>query len=126
MFPQVAALARRPLPLGIGQIGRSFRNEIDTNRFIFRTREFEQLELQYFVEPGTSAKHHSAWVQRCRQWLHRRVGLREDRVRLREYHGEELAHYATATTDLEFCYPHGWDELWGIADRGDYDLQRHE
>lgn len=116
---------RRRLPLGVGQAGTSFRNEIAVGNFLFRTREFEQMELQYFCRPADSAAAFDAWVGRCEEWLARVAGLQPGSVRRASYAKEELAHYALATTDLEFKFPFGWGELWGIANRGDYDLRAH-
>ena len=123
-FSNVMASLRKKLPLGIGQMGKSFRNEIAVGNFVFRTREFEQMELQYFCDPAESAKWFDYWVAFCEEWLLTH-GLSRDNVRRKEYSGKELAHYALATTDLEYRYPFGWEELWGIANRGDYDLRAH-
>jgi glycyl-tRNA synthetase len=125
-FLNVHNATRKKLPFGIGQVGRSFRNEISVGNFVFRTREFDQMELEYFCSPEESPAHFSRWVAFARDWLvSETVGLAPERVRLREYPAKELAHYALATTDLEYEYPFGWDELWGIANRGDFDLKCH-
>jgi glycyl-tRNA synthetase len=120
----VLTATRRRLPLGIGQVGRSYRNEIGVSNFLFRTREFEQMELQYFCAPTESESAYRAWVDTCRQWLSK-VGLPPSAVRVKEYASSELAHYALATSDIEVAFPWGWDELWGIANRGSYDLSAH-
>lgn len=124
-FQNVVQATRRRLPLGLGQVGKSFRNEIATSHFVFRTREFEQAELEFFCHPQESKKWYDYWVQYCFDWLVRRVGLSPDSVRFKNYDKNELAHYALDTTDIEFKYPFGWEELWGIANRGDFDLQCH-
>jgi len=124
-FLQAGATMGMQLPFGIGQCGKSFRNEITLGNFIFRTREFDQMELQYFCEPSTSASWYETWVSECDAWLRDVVGLSEDRVRKYRVPKEDMAHYALAQTDLEFRYPWGWDELWGVANRGSYDLERH-
>jgi hypothetical protein len=123
-FGNVLSSLRRKLPLGIGQVGKSFRNEIAVGNFVFRTREFDQMELQYFCDPADSERHYRYWVDTCEAWLHG-LGLSPAHVRRREYAGKELAHYALATTDLEYRYPFGWEELWGVANRGDFDLRAH-
>ena len=124
-FLDIATSTRRRLPFGVGQSGSSWRNEIDVGPFLFRSREFSQLELQYFCAPASSGAHYAAWVAFCVDWLHRVAGLRPESVRVKEYASAELAHYALATSDILFHFPHGWDELWGIANRGDYDLRAH-
>jgi glycyl-tRNA synthetase len=124
-FLNVLHATRKRLPLGVGQVGTSFRNEIAVGNFLFRTREFEQMELQYFCHPRDSAAAHATWVGRCEAWLLGVAGLRRDSVRRAVHAREELAHYALATTDLEFKFPFGWGELWGVANRGDYDLKAH-
>ena len=124
-FLNVLTATRRRLPLGVGQAGTSFRNEIAVGNFLFRTREFEQMELQYFCHPRDSAAAFGEWVARCEDWLERVAGLRRGSVRRASYAKEELAHYALATTDLEFKFPFGWGELWGVANRGDFDLKAH-
>ena len=105
-------------------MGRSFRNEIAMNNFIFRTREFDQMELEYFCHPDESSEKYKYWVQYCYNWLIK-IGLTDKAIRLKEYTPKELAHYALATTDIEYNFPFGWDELWGIANRGKYDLEAH-
>jgi glycyl-tRNA synthetase len=124
-FSHVVSSTRRRLPLGIGQIGRSFRNEISPGNFLFRAREFTQMELEYFCEPQTSMEWYRFWVQHCIEWLHK-YGLNPETVRTNEYDAADLAHYSCATTDIEFHYPFGWQELWGIAHRGDFDLEQHQ
>jgi glycyl-tRNA synthetase len=124
----VLAQSRAVLPMGLAQVGKAFRNEIAVGQGLFRTREFEQAEIQLFCNASDSAKIHREWVGACNEWLTNAVsgpGLLPELVRRREHEESELAHYALATTDLEFRYPFGWGELWGIANRGDYDLQRH-
>lgn len=123
-FLNIQTSTRRTLPIGIGQMGRSFRNEISLNNFIFRTREFDQMELEYFCHPEESGHKYKYWVEYCHRWL-MNLGLTDTSIRLKEYTPKELAHYALATTDIEYKFPFGWDELWGIANRGDYDLQAH-
>ncbi|MBU0278136.1 MULTISPECIES: glycine--tRNA ligase [unclassified Gemella] len=123
-FKNVQRAMRKKLPLGIGQIGKSFRNEITPGNFIFRTREFEQMELEFFCEPGTELKWHSYWENYCKDWL-LNLGIDENLIRLRAHDKEELSHYSNATTDIEFKFPFGWGELWGIASRTDYDLKQH-
>lgn len=124
-FKNVVRSTRRKLPLGIAQIGKSFRNEITPGNFIFRTREFEQMELEFFCAPGTDLEWFSYWRSFCREWL-LGLGIREDNLRLRDHKPEELSHYSVATTDFEFLFPFGWGELWGIADRTDFDLKQHQ
>ena len=110
--------------IGIGQIGKSFRNEISPGQFLFRTREFEQMELQYFCHPSDAERSYTYWTNYCHQWLIR-YGLSPDRVRQRDHNEKELAHYAKAALDLEYHFPFGWGELWGISNRGDFDLKIH-
>ena len=124
-YNEVARAARKRLPFGIAQHGRSFRNEVTPGNFIFRTREFEQMELQWFCDPSKAGDAYAWWIDRCEGWLRDVCGLRAESVRRREHSDAELAHYASATTDLEFEYPFGWGELWGIANRGDHDLRAH-
>ena len=124
-FKNVVRSTRRKLPLGIAQIGKSFRNEITPGNFIFRTREFEQMELEFFCAPGTDLEWFSYWRNFCHQWL-LGLGIQEDKLRLRDHKPEELSHYSVATTDFEFLFPFGWGELWGIADRTDFDLKQHQ
>lgn len=123
-FNNLVQSKRATLPFGVGQIGKAFRNEISPGNFLFRQREFDLMELQFFTAPEDSAKWHAYWVDYCYNWLLRH-GISESRVRKVPYAKEELAHYAKATTDLQFLFEHGWDELWGIANRGDYDLKAH-
>ena len=124
-FANVQRTTRKKLPFGIGQIGKSFRNEITPGNFTFRTREFEQMELEFFCQPGTDLKWFSYWKNYCRDFL-LSLGIREDSIRLRDHDKEELSHYSNATTDIEFQFPFGWGELWGIADRTDFDLKKHQ
>ncbi len=123
-FRNVLRTTRKKLPIGIGQIGKSFRNEITPGNFTFRTREFEQMELEFFCEPGTDMEWFSYWKDFCVNWLYG-LGLRKENVRLRDHSPEELSHYSKATTDIEYLFPFGWGELWGIAHRTDYDLRQH-
>ena len=123
-FKNVAQLARRKPPFGIAQIGKSFRNEITPGNFIFRTLEFEMMELEYFVPPVESAKWHEYWVAERLGW-HVRYGVREENLRARPHDADELSHYSSATSDIEYRYPMGWSELEGIANRGDFDLTQH-
>lgn len=124
-FSNVQRTSRKKLPFGIGQIGKSFRNEITPGNFIFRVREFEQMELEFFCKPGTDLEWFQYWRGFCRDWL-LSLGMREENLRLRDHDPEELSFYSKATTDFEFLFPFGWGELWGIADRTDYDLTRHQ
>lgn len=124
-FKNVQRTSRKKLPFGIGQIGKSFRNEITPGNFIFRTREFEQMELEFFCEPGTDIEWFNYWRNYCKNWL-LNLGVNEDHMRIRDHSQEELSHYSNATSDIEFLFPFGWGELWGIADRTDYDLKQHE
>ena len=123
-FKNVQRTTRRKLPLGIGQMGRSFRNEITPGNFIFRTREFEQMELEFFCKPGTDLEWYEYWKEFCKNWLIG-IGIKEENLRMREHSKEELSFYSKGTTDIEYLFPFGWGELWGIADRTDYDLSRH-
>jgi glycyl-tRNA synthetase len=116
---------RLKLPFGIGQIGKAFRNEITPGNFIFRTREFEQMEMEFFCRPGTDLEWFDYWKNYCKQWL-LDLGIKPENLRLRDHAKEELSHYSKATTDFEFLFPFGWGELWGIADRTDYDLTCHQ
>ncbi len=120
----VLRTTRKKLPMGIAQIGKSFRNEITPGNFTFRTREFEQMELEFFCKPGTDIEWQKYWKNFCKQWL-LNLGMTEKNIRLREHSPEELSHYSKATTDIEYQFPFGWGELWGIADRTDYDLKSH-
>ena len=124
-FANVQRTTRKKLPFGIAQIGKSFRNEITPGNFIFRTREFEQMELEFFCKPGTDLEWFSYWRDFCKAWL-LNLGLKPDSIRLRDHSKEELSHYSNATTDIEFLFPFGWGELWGIADRTDFDLKQHQ
>ena len=116
---------RRRLPLGVGQAGPSFRNEISVGQFLFRTREFDQCELQYFCAPATSTMEFDRWLTFCTSWLTNKIGLRAENIRVRHYEKGEMAHYALATSDIEFKYPFGWEEIWGVSNRGDFDLKAH-
>ena len=124
-FKNVQRTSRKKVPFGIGQIGKSFRNEITPGNFIFRTREFEQMELEFFCKPGTDLEWFEYWKKFCFDFLHQ-IGLKEDSLRARDHAKEELCFYSKATTDIEFKYFFGWGELWGIADRTDYDLGVHQ
>ena len=123
-FKNVLRTTRRKLPMGIGQIGKAFRNEITPGNFTFRTREFEQMELEFFCKPGTDLEWFNYWKDFCKNFL-LSLGMKEDNIRLRDHSAEELVFYSKATTDIEFAFPFGWGELWGIADRTDYDLKQH-
>ncbi|MBQ2389688.1 MAG: glycine--tRNA ligase [Clostridia bacterium] len=123
-FPNVQRASRKKLPFGIGQIGKSFRNEITPGNFIFRVREFEQMELEFFCQPGTDLEWFAYWRNFCHQWL-LSLGIKDENLRLRDHDPEELCFYSKATTDFEFLFPFGWGELWGVADRTDYDLTQH-
>lgn len=123
-FTNVQRTTRKKLPFGIGQIGKSFRNEITPGNFIFRVREFEQMELEFFCKPGTDLEWFDYWRSFCHDFL-LSIGLKDENLRLRDHSPEELAFYSNATTDFEFMFPFGWGELWGVADRTDYDLTRH-
>ena len=124
-FKNVQRTSRKKIPFGIGQIGKSFRNEITPGNFTFRTREFEQMELEFFCEPDTDLEWFAYWKKFCLDWLSA-LGLKDDEVRYRDHDKEELSFYSKATTDVEFLFPFGWGELWGIADRTDYDLTQHQ
>lgn len=123
-FNNVARSTRMKVPFGIAQIGKSFRNEITPGNFIFRIREFEQMELEFFCKPGTDLEWFEYWKNYCRDWL-LGLGIKQERLKLRDHDPEELAFYSRATTDFEFLFPFGWGELWGVADRTDYDLNAH-
>ena len=123
-FKNVQRTTRKKIPFGIGQIGKSFRNEITPGNFTFRTREFEQMELEFFCEPGTDLEWFHYWKDFCKNWLIS-LGMKEENIRMRDHSKEELSHYSKATTDIEFKFPFGWGELWGIADRTDFDLKQH-
>ncbi len=124
-FVNVQRTSRRKLPFGIAQIGKSFRNEITPGNFIFRVREFEQMELEFFCKPDTDLEWFAYWRGFCRDWL-LSLGMKEENLRLRDHDPEELCFYSKATTDFEFLFPFGWGELWGVADRTDYDLTQHQ
>jgi len=123
-FVNVQKMMRRKIPFGIAQIGKSFRNEITPGNFTFRTREFEQMEIEYFVKPGTDEEGYQHWVQERFQW-YLDLGITKEHLRLREHGKEELAHYAKSCVDIEYLFPMGWSELEGIANRGDFDLRMH-
>ena len=123
-FKNVLQFARKKPPFGIAQIGKSFRNEITPGNFVFRTREFEQMEMEFFVPPGDAAKWHEYWLDERMRW-YTDLGLRPDHLRLRAHPEEELSHYSSATSDVEYLFPIGWSELEGIANRGDFDLTQH-
>ena len=123
-FKNVQRTTRRKIPMGIAQIGKAFRNEITPGNFTFRTREFEQMELEFFCKPGTDLEWFDYWRNYCKQFL-LNLGIEEKNIRLRDHSPEELVFYSKGTTDIEFAFPFGWGELWGIADRTDYDLSRH-
>ena len=124
-FKNVQRTMRKKLPFGIGQIGKSFRNEITPGNFTFRTREFEQMELEFFCKPGTDLEWFRYWREYCINWL-KALGIKDDEMRARDHSPEELCFYSKGTTDIEFLFPFGWGELWGIADRTDYDLTQHQ
>ena len=123
-FKNVQRTMRKKIPFGIGQIGKSFRNEITPGNFTFRTREFEQMELEFFCEPGTDEHWFSHWRAFCDEWV-KSLGIRPEHLRLRDHEKEQLSHYSKATTDIEYRFPFGWGELLGVANRTDYDLKRH-
>ena len=123
-FKNVMRTTRRKLPTGIAQIGKAFRNEITPGNFTFRTREFEQMELEFFCKPGSDEEWFKYWEEFCKNWL-LSLGMDENNIRLRQHSKEELVFYSKGTTDIEFKFPFGWGELWGIADRTNYDLSRH-
>ncbi|MEE0807838.1 MAG: glycine--tRNA ligase [Acutalibacteraceae bacterium] len=123
-FKNIQRTTRKKLPFGVGQIGKSFRNEITPGNFIFRIREFEQMELEFFCKPGTDLEWFDYWRGFCRDWL-LNLGMKEQDLRLRDHDKDELCFYSKATTDFEFMFPFGWGELWGVADRTDYDLSQH-
>jgi len=124
-FQNVQRTTRRKLPFGVCQVGKSFRNEITPGNFTFRTREFEQMELEFFCKPGTELEWFAYWKQFCYQWL-LDLGMKEENLRLRDHDPEELSHYSNATTDFEFVFPFGWGELWGVASRTNFDLNAHQ
>jgi glycyl-tRNA synthetase len=123
-FKNIQRTTRRKLPLGIAQTGKSFRNEITPGNFIFRIREFEQMELEFFCKPGTELEWFDYWRTFCKNWL-LSLGIREENLRLRDHEKEKLSHYSNATTDIEYLFPFGWGELWGVASRTDFDLKAH-
>ena len=123
-FKNVQRTSRKKIPFGIAQIGKSFRNEITPGNFTFRTREFEQMELEFFCKPGTDLEWFKYWKDYCEQFL-LSLNMSKDNFRLRDHEKEELSHYSNATTDIEYLFPFGWGELWGIADRTDFDLKQH-
>ncbi len=124
-FKNVQRTSRKKLPFGIAQIGKAFRNEITPGNFIFRTREFEQMEVEFFCKPGEDLKWHKYWKDFCGDFL-KSLGMCEENMRFRDHEKEELSHYSNATTDIEYKFPFGWGELWGIADRTDFDLKQHQ
>ena len=123
-FANIQRTSRKKVPFGVAQIGKSFRNEITPGNFIFRVREFEQMELEFFCKPGTDLEWFDYWRSFCKNWL-LSLGINEENLRLRDHSPEELCFYSKATTDFEYMFPFGWGELWGIADRTDYDLNQH-
>jgi len=123
-FKNVQRTTRKKIPFGIAQIGKSFRNEITPGNFTFRTREFEQMELEFFCKPGEDLEWFVYWKDYCKNWL-LSLGIAEENIKMRDHSPEELSHYSNATTDIEFMFPFGWGELWGIADRTDFDLKQH-
>ncbi len=123
-FPAIQRTTRRKIPFGVCQVGKSFRNEITPGNFIFRIREFEQMELEFFCEPGTDLEWFAYWRAYCHDWL-KGLNVSDENLRLRDHDAEELSFYSKATTDFEYRFPFGWGELWGIADRTDYDLTQH-
>ncbi|MEG0156326.1 MAG: glycine--tRNA ligase [Anaerovoracaceae bacterium] len=123
-FNNVQRTSRKKIPFGIAQVGKSFRNEITPGNFTFRTREFEQMELEFFCKPGTDLEWHKYWKDYCVNFL-KSLGMKDEHIKLRDHGEEELSHYSNATTDIEYLFPFGWGELWGIADRTDFDLKQH-
>ncbi|MDP8289846.1 MAG: glycine--tRNA ligase, partial [Candidatus Susulua stagnicola] len=124
-FANVLNTTSKKLPLGIAQIGKAFRNEVTTGSFVFRMKEFEQMEIEYFVSPNEAEKFYKYWVEERFNFYINKIGLKKENLKLREHLGNELAHYAKACTDIEFKFPFGWSELEGIANRGDFDLSEH-
>ena len=124
-FNNIQRTSRKKVPFGVAQVGKSFRNEITPGQFIFRVREFEQMELEFFCKPGTDLEWFQYWRSYCKNFL-LSLGLKEENIRLRDHDKEELCFYSKATTDFEFLFPFGWGELWGVADRTDYDLTQHQ
>lgn len=123
-FKNIQRSSRKKLPFGIGQIGKSFRNEITPGNFTFRTREFEQMELEFFCKPGEDLEWYKFWKETCMNWLIS-LNVNPDNVKFRDHSADELSHYSNATTDIEYRFPFGWGELWGVASRTDFDLKRH-
>lgn len=124
-FKNIQRTTRRKIPFGVAQIGKSFRNEITPGNFIFRTREFEQMEMEFFCKPGTELEWFDYWRTFCRDWL-LSLGMNTENIRMRDHSKEELSHYSNATTDFEYLFPFGWGELWGVASRTDFDLTAHQ
>ena len=124
-FQNIQRTTRKKIPFGVGQVGKSFRNEITPGNFTFRTREFEQMELEFFCKPGTDLEWFKYWKDYCHNFL-LSLGMKDENLRLRDHDPEELSHYSNATTDIEFMFPFGWGELWGIADRTNFDLTQHQ
>ncbi len=124
-FKNIQRSSRKKVPFGVCQVGKSFRNEITPGNFTFRTREFEQMELEFFCKPGTDLEWFEFWVDYCANWLYS-LGIAKENLKLRAHDPEELSHYSKATTDFEFMFPFGWGELWGVADRTDFDLTQHQ
>lgn len=124
-FPNIQRTTRRKIPFGVCQIGKSFRNEITPGNFTFRTREFEQMELEFFCKPGTDLEWFSYWKDYCHKWL-LSLGMQDENLRLRDHEQKELSHYSNATTDFEYLFPFGWGELWGVASRTNFDLTQHQ
>ena len=124
-FANIQRTTRKKLPFGVCQVGKAFRNEITPGNFIFRIREFEQMECEFFCKPGTDLEWFAYWKDFCKNWL-LSLGISEENLRLRDHEPEELSFYSKATTDFEFLFPFGWGELWGVADRTDYDLTQHQ
>ncbi|MCL2099154.1 MAG: glycine--tRNA ligase [Oscillospiraceae bacterium] len=123
-FKNIQRAMRKKIPFGVAQTGKSFRNEVTPGNFIFRTREFEQLELEFFCKPGTDLEWYEYWKDYCMNFLFE-LGIKKENLKMRDHEKEELAHYSKATVDIEYLFPFGWDELWGIADRTDFDLSQH-
>ena len=123
-FKNIADNCRQKIPFGVGQVGKSFRNEITPGNFIFRTREFEQMEMEFFCKPGTEQEWYAYWKNFCMEWLGE-IGLHKEKLRIREHSKEELSHYSNGTSDIEYEFPFGWGELWGIASRTNFDLTQH-
>lgn len=124
-FSNIQRSTRRKIPFGVAQVGKSFRNEITPGNFTFRTREFEQMEMEFFCKPGTELEWFAYWKDFCKNWL-LSLGMKEENLRLRDHEQAELSHYSNATTDFEFLFPFGWGELWGVASRTNFDLTQHQ